>query len=64
MGETNSRNAQNDNNIIWGRFLGKGSFGNVYEVTYNGKRYAGKKISKSLLTTERQKKSLTNEIDI
>ena len=64
MGETNSRNDQNNTNIIWGRFLGKGSFGNVYEVTYKGKKYAGKKISKSLLNSERKKKYLTNEIDI
>ena len=63
MGEINSKNKKDDMDIIWGRFLGGGSFGKVYEVTYNGKKYVGKKINKSTLKTEIQKKALTNEID-
>ena len=63
MGGTNVKNEKDDMDIIWGRFLGGGSFGKVYEVTYNGKKYAGKKINKSTLKTEKQKKALTNEID-
>ena len=31
------------NQVKWGKYLAKGSFGKVYEVEYKGQKYAGKK---------------------
>ena len=30
----------------WGKLLGGGSFGKVYEIEYNGEKYAAKKFPK------------------
>ena len=48
----------------WGRFLGGGAFGKVYEIEYRGKKYAGKKIPKSKLKSEKFKESFKRELDI
>ena len=49
---------------VWGRFLGGGAFGKVYEVECQGKKYAGKKIPKSKLKSESSQISFKREIDI
>jgi len=48
----------------WGKLLGKGSYGEVYEVECKGKKYAGKKISISKVVFEGLQTALQNEIDI
>ena len=49
-----------------GRFLGKGGFARVYEITNNdtGKQYAGKVVLKANLTKSRAKQKLMSEIKI
>ena len=49
---------------IWGKLLGKGSYGEVYEVECKGKKYAGKKISATKVAFEGLQTALQNEIDI
>ena len=51
-------------NIIWGKFLGKGGFGEVCEITYNGQKFAGKKLPKSMFISEKMKTALQREISI
>ena len=71
MGETffkSNNKKENDEeddgkNPKWGKYLGEGAISKVYEVTYDGKKYAGKKIKKSLLTNEKIKTLLLREID-
>jgi len=48
----------------WGNYIGGGSFGKVYEVEYNGIKYAGKKIPKTKLITNHAKKALERELEI
>ena len=48
----------------WGKKLGKGNFGEVYEVEYHGQKYAGKLIPKMKLMTEDDVKYLEGEIEI
>ena len=48
----------------WGKLLGKGSYGEVYEVECKGKKYAGKKISAIKIVSEGLQTALQNEIDI
>jgi len=48
----------------WGKLLGKGSYGEVYEVECNGKKYAGKKMSITKIIFEGLQEALKNEIDI
>ena len=52
------------NKCKWGKLLGKGSYGEVYEVECKGKKYAGKKISITKIVFEGLQKELQNEIDI
>ena len=52
------------NKCTWGKLLGKGSYGEVYEVICKGKKYAGKKISVSKIVFEGLQTALQNEIDI
>ena len=44
--------------------MGKGGFEEVYEITYNGQKYAGKKIPKCIIDTEKKKMALQREISI
>ena len=48
----------------WIKKLGKGSFGEVFEVEYQGKKYAAKKIQKIRLISPKTKQSFEREIDI
>ena len=54
----------NKDECVWGKRIGSGSFGDVFEVEYQGKKYAAKKISKLKLLTEDDQKYLKNEIEI
>ena len=54
----------NKDECKWGKRLGKGNFGEVYEVEYHGKKYAGKLIPKMKLMTEDDVKYMQGEIDI
>jgi polo-like kinase 1 len=49
-----------------GKFLGKGGFARVYEITNcdTGKLYAGKVVAKASLTKSRAKQKLMSEIKI
>ena len=46
------------------KLLGKGSYGEVYEVEYEGKKYAAKKIPKMKLITPKAKESFKRELNI
>ena len=48
----------------WGKLLGGGSFGNVYEIEFKGKKYAAKKILKNKLVTEKSNQAFKRELDI
>ena len=48
----------------WGKKLGKGNFGEVFEVEYHGKKFAGKLIPKMKLMTEDDVKYMQGEIEI
>ena len=48
----------------WIRKLGKGGFGEVFEVEYKGNKYAAKKILKTKLNSERKKISFQRELCI
>ena len=50
--------------VKWGKRLGKGSFGEVFEIEYKGEKYAGKVIPKSKLVDDYMKEALLREIDI
>jgi hypothetical protein len=50
--------------IKWGKVLGKGGFGEVCEIVYNGYKYAGKKILKGKFTNSDVEKALEREITI
>ena len=50
--------------VKWGKRLGKGSFGEVFEIEYKGEKYAGKIIYKSKLVDNYMKEALQREIDI
>ena len=54
----------NKDECVWGKRLGSGNFGDVFEVEYQGKKYAAKRISKLKLITEDDEKYLKNEIEI
>ena len=54
----------NKEDIIWEKSLGKGSFGEVYEVEIKGKKYAAKKISKLKLSTQYLETAFQRELDI
>ena len=49
---------------VWGKYIGGGAFGKVYEVECQGKKYAGKKIPKSKLNSKNSQISFKREIDI
>ena len=49
---------------VWGKQIGKGNFGEVYEVEYHGKKYAGKIVPKLKLLTEEDVKYMKGEIEI
>ena len=48
----------------WGKLLGGGSFGKVYEIEYNGEKYAAKKIPKNKLVIEKMKEAFERELHI
>jgi len=50
--------------IIWGKTLGIGSFGDVFEVEYKGKKYAAKKIPELKLNTDYLEGALKRELEI
>ena len=50
--------------IHWKKLLGKGGFGEVYEIIFKGYKYAGKKIHKDNLAIEELKQALQREISI
>ena len=52
------------NQVKWGKYLAKGSFGKVYEVEYKGQKYAGKKISDQILRLNSMQEALRREVDI
>ena len=52
------------NQVKWGKYLAKGSFGKVYEVEYKGQKYAGKKISDQILRLNSMEEALRREVDI
>ena len=52
------------NNIIWGKLLGKGGFGDVFEIQYNGYKYAGKKIDKKKINNNYMKIAFQRELSI
>lgn len=53
------------NQVKWGKKLGSGSFGDVFEVEYKGQKYAGKKISNlKIKNNDFLKEALQREVDI
>ena len=54
----------NPQEIKWVKQIGKGSFGEVFEIVYMGEKYAAKKISKLKISENNLEVALENELKI